>query len=118
LPVQRWRPPQKIQAPVIHSTELFSHAWNIGSRQEVAPMAHIAQVSFERTPVSASFSLPSFAAFETALLLFSACPAKAKAFALSMYERAAWDLDLDQIEHWARIVTQLAQLTLALQATE
>jgi len=81
-------------------------------------MAHIAQVSFERTPVSASFCLPSFAAFETALLLFSACPAKAKEFALSMYERAAWGLDLDQIEHWARIVTQLAQLTLALQATE
>jgi hypothetical protein len=28
---------------------------------------------------------------------------------LSMYERAAWGLDVDQIEHRARIVTQLAQ---------
>ena len=80
-------------------------------------MAHMALASIERTPVSASFSLPpSFAALETAILLFTACPAKAKEFALSMYERAAWGLDVDQIEHWARIVTQLARLTLALQA--
>jgi hypothetical protein len=43
-------------------------------------------------------------------------PAKAKEFALSMYERAAWGLDVDQIEHWARIVTQLAQLTRTFQA--
>jgi len=50
------------------------------------------------------------------MLLFTACPTKAKEFALSMYERAAWGLDVDQIEHWARIVTQLAQLKLVLQA--
>ena len=80
-------------------------------------MAHMALASIERTPVSASFSIPpSFTALETAILLFTACPTKAKEFALSMYERAAWGLDVDQIEHWARIVTQLAQLTLALQA--
>ena len=78
-------------------------------------MAHVAPISIERTPVSAS--LPrSFTALETAMLLFTASPTKAKEFALSMYERAAWGLDVDQIEHWARIVTQLAQLTLALQA--
>ena len=82
-------------------------------------MAHMAQASFARAPDLASLSLPpSFAALETALLLFAACPAKAKEFALSMHERAARGLDCDQIEHWARIVTQLAQLTLALQATE
>ena len=80
-------------------------------------MAHMALVPIERTPVSASFSVPrSFTALEMAILLFTACPAKAKEFALSMYERAAWGLDVDQIEHWARIVTQLAQLTRALQA--
>ena len=80
-------------------------------------MAHMAEASIERTPVSASFSTPpSFTALETAMLLFTACPTKAKEFALSMYERAAWGLDVDQIEHWARVVTQLAQLTLALQA--
>ncbi len=80
-------------------------------------MAHMALASIERMPVSASFSMPrSFSAFETAMLLFTASPTKAKEFALSMYERVAWGLDVDQIEHWARIVTQLAQLTRALQA--
>jgi len=80
-------------------------------------MAHMARVSIKRTPVSAAFSMPrAFTALETAMLLFTACPTKAKEFALSMYERAAWGLDVDQIEHWARIVTQLAQLTLVLQA--
>jgi hypothetical protein len=33
-----------------------------------------------------------------------------------MYERAAWGLDVDQIEHWARVVTQLSRLALVLQA--
>ena len=33
-----------------------------------------------------------------------------------MYERAAWELEVDKIEHWARIVTQLAQLAATLQA--
>ena len=80
-------------------------------------MAHVAQASIERTPVSVSFSMPpSFTALETAILLFTACPTKAKEFALSMYERAAWGLDVDQIEHWARIVTQLSQLALVLHA--
>ena len=80
-------------------------------------MSYVALASSERMPVSASFSIPpSFTALETAVLLFTACPAKAKEFALSMYERAAWGLDVDQIEHWARIVTQLAQLASALQA--
>jgi hypothetical protein len=80
-------------------------------------MAHMALVPIERTPVSASFPVPrSFTALEMAMLLFTACPAKAKEFALSMYERAAWGLDVDQIEHWARIVTQLAQLMRDFQA--
>jgi hypothetical protein len=79
-------------------------------------MANMALTSIERTPVSASFSMPrSFTALEMAMLLFTACPTKAKEFALSMYERAAWGLDVAQIEHWARIVTQIAQLVLALQ---
>jgi hypothetical protein len=80
-------------------------------------MTHMAQISMGRTSASTSFAMPkAFTALETAMLLFTACPAKAKEFALSMYERAAWGLDVDQIEHWARIVTQLARLTLALQA--
>lgn len=80
-------------------------------------MAHMAQASIERMPASASFSMPpSFTALETAILLFTACPRKAKEFALSMYQRAAWGLDADQIEHWARIVTQLSQLALVLHA--
>jgi hypothetical protein len=61
-------------------------------------------------------SLDHFPALETAMLLVTASPNKAREFALSMYERAAWGLDVDQIEHWARIVTQLAQLARALQA--
>jgi hypothetical protein len=57
---------------------------------EVTPMADMALASIEKTPVSASFSVPrSFTALETAMLLFTACPTKAKEFALSMYERAA-----------------------------
>jgi hypothetical protein len=48
------------------------------------------------------------------MLLFTSCPARAKEFALSMYERAAWELEVDKIEHWARIVTQLAQLAATL----
>jgi hypothetical protein len=77
-------------------------------------MSYIAAI--EGMPVKASFSIPpSFTALEASLLLFTSSPAKAKEFALSMCERAAWDLDVGQVEHWARIVTQLAQLTLAMQ---
>jgi hypothetical protein len=71
----------------------------------------------ERTAVQTSFFIPpSFTALETAMLLFTSCPARAKGFALSMYERAAWGLEVDKIEHWARIVTLLAQLEATLQA--
>jgi hypothetical protein len=57
-------------------------------------MAHVAP--FERTPVSAP--LPrSFTALETAMLLVTASPTKAREFALSMYERAAWGLDVDKL---------------------
>jgi hypothetical protein len=45
----------------------------------------------ERTPVQTFFFIPpSFTALETAMLLFTSCPARAKGLALSMYERAAW----------------------------
>jgi hypothetical protein len=82
-------------------------------------MTNMALVSIERTPASASFLIPpSFTALETAILLLTASPTKAKDFALSMYERAAWGLDVDQIEHWARIVTQLARLAPAFRADE
>jgi hypothetical protein len=71
----------------------------------------------ESTPVQTFFSIPpSFTVLEAAMLLFTSSPAKAKEFALSMYERAAWGLDVGKIEHWARIVTQLAQLAATLQA--
>lgn len=80
-------------------------------------MSYMAAI--ERMPVETSFSIPeSFSATETAMLLLTSCPAKAKEFALATYERAAWDLDVDKIEHWARIVMQLAQLTAILQAAE
>ena len=59
-------------------------------------MAHVAPISIERTPVSAS--LPrSFTALETAMLLVTASPTKAREFALSMYERAAWGPDVNQM---------------------
>ena len=79
-------------------------------------MAHVAPISMRERRCQPLFSPRSFMALETAMLLVTASPTKAREFALSMYQRAAWGLDVDQIEHWARIVTQLAQLTRALQA--
>jgi hypothetical protein len=79
-------------------------------------MSYMEFASTGGMPAPASCSvLPSFSALETAILLFASCPAKAKAFALSMFERAAWELDVDQIEHWARIVTQLGKIAMILQ---
>jgi hypothetical protein len=78
-------------------------------------MSYMAAI--ERMPVEASFSIPpSFSALDTAMMLFTACPSKAKDFALAMYERAAWGFDTDKIEHWARIVMNLGQLAAMRQA--
>ncbi len=80
-------------------------------------MSYMEFASTSSMPGPAAFSLPpSFSALETAMLLFTSSPAKAKAFALSMFERSAWELDVDQIEHWARVVTQLGKIAMILQA--
>ncbi|MGE4048766.1 MAG: hypothetical protein AB7F35_28190 [Acetobacteraceae bacterium] len=75
-------------------------------------MSYMGLASLARAPASlASIGCPfSFGVTETALLLFIAAPAKARAFALAQHERAAWQQDADLIEHWARVGAELGRL--------
>jgi hypothetical protein len=47
---------------------------------------------------------------ELARVLFEASPADAKAFALSMHERAAWGQNVDLIELWSGVVMELTHI--------
>jgi hypothetical protein len=76
-------------------------------------MAYISQIAIENA--LSAFEQPepicNRQATEAALVLLANSPRHARRFALAMHGRVARGLDTDMIEHWARVVMEIARLT-------
>jgi hypothetical protein len=78
-------------------------------------MAYISTIAIERSLRSLEEVHPetvgSHHATEAAHILLATSRRHARRFALAMHSRVARGLDTDLIEHWTRVVTEIARLT-------
>jgi hypothetical protein len=78
-------------------------------------MAYISPIAVERALRSldqtASEAIGSHHATEAANVLLATSPRHARRFALAMHSRVARGLNIDMIEHWARVVMEIGRLT-------
>jgi hypothetical protein len=75
-------------------------------------MSHVTPIRFEAAVRSLypnyDTAIEPRYAVEAAKILLTRSPTHAMRFALAMHKRVAVGLDIDIIEHWARVVTLLA----------